>query len=149
MSDVQSACESKFGLQSSEEVVHELLSELLTSVCSEEWASLSPRVCTLPSSPGITSAVDVCEVVRQHTPFHVLCGYCDRERGWEVLQLQCVDQKASGYCGHYSLYLTMLCLQLCQCSCRDNTLALLHGTRSTVGFWQRCTYSSDHQSVLC
>lgn len=42
-----------------------------------------------------------------------------------------------GYCGHYSLYLTILYLQLCQCTCHDNTLALLHRTRSTVGFWQR------------
>ena len=117
MSDVQSACESKFGLQSSEEVVHELLSELLTSVCSEEWASLSPRVCTLPSSPGITSAVDVCEVVRQHTPFHVLCGYCDRERGWEVLQLQCVDQKASGK-------ISVVCMPgiVCMCGCHAHRL---------------------------
>lgn len=96
MSLVHSACESKFSLQSSDEVVHELLSELLTSVCSGKWASFSPRACALPSAPSMTSAVDVCEVVRQHTPCHVLCGYCEREGGWEVLQLQCVDQKASG-----------------------------------------------------
>ena len=96
MSLVHSTSESKFSLQSSDGVVREVLNELLTSVCSEECPSLSPQACAPPSVPGMTSAVDVCEVVRQHTSCHVLCGYCEREGGWEVLQLQCVDQKASG-----------------------------------------------------
>ena len=130
----------------SEEVVTELLSELLKNVCEKEQA-FQP----LPRS----QPVDVCETVRLHTPQHVLGGYCEREGGWELLQVECVDQKASGtprrvcelmsynfdvyagYCGHYCLYLAILCLQLYLCGSHDEALILLQKTRSVVQFWRR------------
>ena len=85
---------------SSEEMVDELLSTLLGEVCEKEVEFLPlGEVCEkeveflpLPRSQH----VDVCETVRLHSPQHVLGGYCERDGGLELLQVECVDQKASG-----------------------------------------------------
>lgn len=94
-SDLLALCESSFRQQSVGDIVGELLSELLTSVSSEEEGLPVPRVPT----GGIVcpaSAVDVCKIVRERTPQDVLCGYSERKTGCELLQVRCVDQKASG-----------------------------------------------------
>ena len=126
-----------------EKAVTELLRELLENVCDKEW---EPQTCCRP--------VDVCLAVKEHSEQHMLGGYGDREGCWELVQIQCVDQKASGtffeslirvvvvghltgYCGYYCLYFAMLCLRLHYCGSQEEALALLQRTRSHVGFWRR------------
>lgn len=97
-SDLHTVCESfeSLTLQSASEIASELLSELLTNVCNRDNSPAQGNSGVSSQSLPSAAVVDVCGIVRRHTPSHVLCGYCERETGWEVLQLRCVDQKASG-----------------------------------------------------
>ena len=113
----ETVCESigQLSVQSTDDIVSEILSDLLTEVCSkdEQWdIATRSTLAPLASSPPLnsTATVDVCGIVRQQMSGQVLCGYCDWRAGWEVLQLRCVEQRAAG---EPLLVWTQSCTDLC------------------------------------
>ena len=64
-----------------------------------------------------TNNFDFCYIIRENfSPTQILSNYsllCNSLRA-EVIQLKCVEQMASGYCGHYSLHYALCIMETCQ-----------------------------------
>ena len=81
---------------------------------------------------------DLCSLVRERCADRILVNYSPRGYGHtELLQLKCVDQKASGYCGHYALHNLLCILEVCQSHSEEEALGLLQETASLGAFWRR------------
>eukprot|EP00731_Ephydatia_muelleri_P019146 Em0011g1186a len=79
---------------------------------------------------------DLCSVIRAAVPARVLVNYSLRS-GTEVLQLKCVDQKVSGYCGHYALHFALCGLELCRSTTEASMRGFVEELDRTGPFWRR------------
>lgn len=83
-------------------------------------------------------------MVISHAPSRILNMYTCVGNRVEVLQLKCVEQQASGYCGHYALHFA-----LCMCEVigsgrmvigsgrMEEALGYLGETHLLGSFWRR------------
>ena len=87
-------------MQASEEILHELLDAV---VHYSEW-DIAMKARSLKGAGPVSSLVelvvsgpqfDLCSLIRATVPSRILSNYSLR-CGTEILQLKCVDQKASG-----------------------------------------------------
>ena len=82
--------------------------------------------------------LDVCDLVRWRCPERQLVNYSLRNSARaELLQLKCVQQQFSGYCGHYALYLALCMLEACRSSQEERVMGYLAETISVGAYWRR------------
>ena len=85
-----------------------------------------------------TNNFDFCYIIRENfSPTQILSNYsllCNRA---EVIQLKCVEQMASGYCGHYSLHYALCIMEMCQSTDIESVLAYINETLSVGSVWRR------------
>lgn len=128
------------------QVVHDILDELLDAVVHySEWdiatkarflKGTAANGCLLMNTAVSGPRFDLFSVIRTAAPARVLTNYCLRS-GTEVLQLKCVDQKASGYCGHYALYFALCGLELCRSTTEERIVGYLEELARAGSFWRR------------
>jgi hypothetical protein len=88
---------------------------------------------------------DICSVIRDYTPSRILTGYTLRDGHVEVVQLKCVDQKASGYCGHYAVHFALCLSEMCSSvASYEDVVGYLNETESVGGYWRRYWLSISH-----
>ena len=82
--------------------------------------------------------LDVCDLVRWRCPERQLVSYTLRNSARvELLQLKCVQQQFSGYCGHYAFYLALCMLEACRSSQEERVMGYLAETVSVGAYWRR------------
>lgn len=126
-------------------VVEELLAVLLNDVCSRTRWDIATRGKRLsdvgivddPGSKASGPHFDVCTLIRRVQASRVLVNYCMRKGHAEVLQLECAEQQASGYCGHYAFHFTLCCLEACAAINIKDAAGYLGETSSAAVFWRR------------
>lgn len=136
-------------------VVHELLDVLLEeAVLSSKWdvtvigkdQNKRKRV----AAPSILAEppTAVCQLVREHCQDEILVNYSMRGcKQTELLQLKCLEQRASGYCGYYALYFVICLLEMCQATNKTDMLGYLSQVTSAGAFWRR--YQTLSQLFNC
>ena len=80
---------------------------------------------------------DICSLVWTHTPSRSLVSYVLRDSHIELLQMKCIEQTASGYCGHYALHFALCLLEVSQSTNKETALGLLGETASSGAYWRR------------
>lgn len=80
---------------------------------------------------------DICSLVWTHAPSRSLVSYTLRDSHIELLQMRCIEQTASGYCGHYALHFALCLLEVCQSTNKEMALGLLGETASSGAYWRR------------
>ena len=81
---------------------------------------------------------DLCSLIRERCSDRLLVSYSLRGRGYtELLQLKCLEQQASGYCGHYALHFALCLLEVCQAENETGKLNYLRETNSAGALWRR------------
>ena len=82
--------------------------------------------------------LDICDLVRWQCPERQLVSYSLRNSGRvELLQLKCVKQQFSGYCGHYALYFALCMLEACRSNEEERVMGYVAETVSVGAYWRR------------